>query len=470
MKIGLVGSLENSGHGISTRNFQTNLPIYRLISIVRPTRKLRRDWVDKNTIVIPIQEIKRLNPAQLLDLVKGLDILLARETPSRWDLFRIAKKNNIKTINSVMWERPSCPNWPGTVDLLIAPVRCCYSFLRKSGYKNVVYIPVRADTEYFKFKKRKECKLFGHFGTYLSPKQNTKLVMQAFSEADVNAALLVNFQTKPPNELLEIAQKSKNKIIFNIRNIDDRRERYKDIDVLIQPSLWEGLGWPIVEAMAQGIPVITVDAPPMNEFVNDKRFLAKSTIYPQPSRKQARGMSIACPVAETDKEDLKSKIEYWAKQDLSEASEWARNRIEDNFSWKANKAKLLQVLEDLVKGKVTRISVTLPYEIPNLWKSNFVTPDDLEEMPPEHYPFKIRDERMKELISDMVVKPPVIKLPEEPKIVRPALKPIRRRVIALRSTIGAKVGARLMAAKDKETTEFMAAKDKEADKMMAAKV
>ena len=40
-------------------------------------------------------------------------------------------------------------------------------------------------------------------------------------------------------------------------------------DVCLSPSRWEGLGLPLYEAIAFGMPTITNDAPPMNEAVHD---------------------------------------------------------------------------------------------------------------------------------------------------------------------------------------------------------
>ena len=40
-------------------------------------------------------------------------------------------------------------------------------------------------------------------------------------------------------------------------------------DVCLSPSRWEGLGLPLYEALAFGMPTITNDTPPMNEIVTD---------------------------------------------------------------------------------------------------------------------------------------------------------------------------------------------------------
>jgi 1,2-diacylglycerol 3-alpha-glucosyltransferase len=45
--------------------------------------------------------------------------------------------------------------------------------------------------------------------------------------------------------------------------------RFASCDVCVSPSRWEGLGLPLYEAIAFGMPAITNDAPPMNEAVRD---------------------------------------------------------------------------------------------------------------------------------------------------------------------------------------------------------
>ena len=48
---------------------------------------------------------------------------------------------------------------------------------------------------------------------------------------------------------------------------------YSHARVLLFPSIGEGFGWPIIEAMASACPVITTDAPPMSEIAGDHAHL-----------------------------------------------------------------------------------------------------------------------------------------------------------------------------------------------------
>ncbi len=49
----------------------------------------------------------------------------------------------------------------------------------------------------------------------------------------------------------------------------DTQALYDSADMLLQPAQWEGVGLTIIEALAYSVPVITSDAPPMNEWIDD---------------------------------------------------------------------------------------------------------------------------------------------------------------------------------------------------------
>jgi glycosyltransferase involved in cell wall biosynthesis len=77
-------------------------------------------------------------------------------------------------------------------------------------------------------------------------------------------------------ELLEKQQKSAYKDdIYFFSGIDDIsvHEAYAGASVFLFPSLAEGFGWPIAEAMASGTLVITTNEAPMTEVAGDAAFL-----------------------------------------------------------------------------------------------------------------------------------------------------------------------------------------------------
>jgi glycosyltransferase involved in cell wall biosynthesis len=65
--------------------------------------------------------------------------------------------------------------------------------------------------------------------------------------------------------------------LVNVSN-EDLRALYSSAMALVFPSLYEGFGWPILEAQACGCPVFTSNRPPMTEVGND------TAIYLDPGR------------------------------------------------------------------------------------------------------------------------------------------------------------------------------------------
>lgn len=86
----------------------------------------------------------------------------------------------------------------------------------------------------------------------------------------------------PSEELISFKEKSivSNSIYF-ITNIDDfqLQQFYQGASVMVFPSLYEGFGWPIVEAMASGSLVITTDEDPMKEVAGDAGFYIPKKIF-----------------------------------------------------------------------------------------------------------------------------------------------------------------------------------------------
>lgn len=79
----------------------------------------------------------------------------------------------------------------------------------------------------------------------------------------------------PTEEMVAFKDKSiASKSIYFLTNIDDLqlKELYQGASVMLFPSLYEGFGWPIIEAMASGCLVITTDEDPMKEVAGNAGF------------------------------------------------------------------------------------------------------------------------------------------------------------------------------------------------------
>jgi len=74
------------------------------------------------------------------------------------------------------------------------------------------------------------------------------------------------------NEVLKLIETGNlmNKVYFLGKlSSDELLEHYRKSDILLFPSLWEGYGMVIAEAMANGLPVISSNIPTSKELIND---------------------------------------------------------------------------------------------------------------------------------------------------------------------------------------------------------
>ena len=71
------------------------------------------------------------------------------------------------------------------------------------------------------------------------------------------------------SKLTEVSKDGNIKVVHGTVSRDELIMMYQSSDVAVLPSKWEGIGLTTLESLACGLPVITVDAAPMNEFVID---------------------------------------------------------------------------------------------------------------------------------------------------------------------------------------------------------
>ena len=122
-----------------------------------------------------------------------------------------------------------------------------------------------------------------------SPRKNIKGILHSFAnlpeEIKNKYNLLFIGSIKSMEKLIKFEIK-KNKIIknfFSLQNIEDHELSlfYKNAELLIFPSFYEGFGIPIIEAQKNGIPIITSRAASMPEVAGDAALYVNPFNYNQ---------------------------------------------------------------------------------------------------------------------------------------------------------------------------------------------
>jgi glycosyltransferase involved in cell wall biosynthesis len=111
-------------------------------------------------------------------------------------------------------------------------------------------------------------------GGYLGRRKPIREVVEAFLRTgSPDLRLLVKFQLDTPKHADFLKRAARRDPRIELLVEDQPREEhlrtFADCDVCVTPSLWEGLGLPLYEALAFGMPIITNDDPPMNEVALD---------------------------------------------------------------------------------------------------------------------------------------------------------------------------------------------------------
>ena len=111
-------------------------------------------------------------------------------------------------------------------------------------------------------------------GSFLGRRKPIRKVIRAFGRArGDHLRLLVNAQVPRNDEMLRdaAAEDARIELMLEDEPEAEHRRRFASCDVCLAPSRWEGLGLPLYEATAFGLPIITNDKPPMSEMVLDGR-------------------------------------------------------------------------------------------------------------------------------------------------------------------------------------------------------
>lgn len=102
--------------------------------------------------------------------------------------------------------------------------------------------------------------------------KNVERLIQAFSFAKIDSSIKLILTGQPTSELHHIIAKNQlqERIVFsNTLSETKLAEYYRGATALVFPSLYEGFGLPVLEAMASGTPVITSNVTSLPEVAGD---------------------------------------------------------------------------------------------------------------------------------------------------------------------------------------------------------
>ena len=168
----------------------------------------------------------------------------------------------------------------------------------------------------------------------LNPRKNLTALVEAFTriknEKSIPHKLVIagkeDYATRKIIQSIEAADSSSDVILTGFVEDDDLPALYSGADVFLYPSLFEGVGLPVLEAMSCGVPVIASRTSSLQEIV------AEAGITVDPTRVDELAQAISSLLL-----DSGLREEYKKKGFLNV----------QGFSWKHHARETLKIYEDL---------------------------------------------------------------------------------------------------------------------------
>jgi glycosyltransferase involved in cell wall biosynthesis len=294
--------------------------------LVIPSERLVDQPIDGTT--------ERLLPADSsIELVRfllsGLEGILFFERPN-WhpQLLRLAHELGVTTVCVPMWEwfKGNAPEWK-YCDLFACPSHFTEKIIRTYGFKNTCVLTWPLDLA--KFPRRRVTGPARHFihnaGLVdADDRKGTRDTIKAFcrmKRSDVR--LTVRMQKLVPLPSVD------DRVEILSGNLQSVADLYLTGDICVQPSKMEGIGFMVLEPVCSGLPVITTNYQPMNEYVQQAELRCRTKWF-----KRKAYPTHWIPHAHLKPpsiRDLTRRMEWAAETDMTPISMYNRQWAETTF-------------------------------------------------------------------------------------------------------------------------------------------
>ena len=240
-------------------------------------------------------------------------------------------------------------------------------------YPQTFYIPWGTDCETFQQSDEQESEQVRFFHSAgmlgVNNRKGTDILVRAFQNVRGKAKLIIHSQvelSKYPNETASLIDSDK-RIKF-IQAILGPPGLYHLGDVYVYPTRLEGIGLTIPEALASGLPVITTNTAPMNEFVihGSNGWLVEVSKY------RTRPDCYYWPESICSEEALTEGMQFFVdnKNALGDYKRRARESAEKHLDIRKNFSDLPEIVKDLSRKRefVDRRLVDAVYEYERIKK------------------------------------------------------------------------------------------------------
>lgn len=276
--------------------------------------------------------------ARYEEFLKNIDVMLTAETPYVYEAWNWARMANVKTFCQPNWEffdglvQPNMPH----PDKYLMPSYWHLEDMQKL-FPGTIYLPPPTIEDDFKEVreinlKRTGKKRFAHIigNNAIYDRNGWSSIMDALPHTDADFELTVFSQ-------VDITGYADPRVKYNVFDLENYADLYRDFDALILPRRYGGLCLPMNEALMSGLPVIMTDISPNNKVL-PKKWLLSAEIT---SHFEGRA---PIDVYSVDPKDLAKKIDEMCEVDLSNWKQEALEIAYANYSDKVLLSKYKEIL------------------------------------------------------------------------------------------------------------------------------
>lgn len=354
MNIGIVSTWFERGAAYVSKQYRNTLiKDHKVLIYVRGGEKYARnnpDWEVDNlhwgkenplflTTKIDLKDFRRWL------ITNEIELVIFNEQ-HQWDPVVLCNELNIITGSYIDYYQEGTVELHRIFDFLLCNTRRHFSVF--NWHQQAYYIPWGTETKKFKpihklsGNKNNSVLTFFH-SCGMSPKRKgTDLILEAVNEIKSKEFKLiihsqVDLKQELPRQARLIGRMEKHNLLQIINKTVTAPGLYYMGDVYVYPTRLEGIGLTIAEALASGLPVITTNQAPMNEFVinNINGKLVEVDIERQRSDNYYWPLSI-CNV-----QSLAQSLEWYIQNSTSikkyktEAREYAETFLDWNLNSKS---------------------------------------------------------------------------------------------------------------------------------------
>ena len=250
-------------------------------------------------------------------------------------------------------------------DFLICNTKRHYSVFKE--HPQCFYVPWGTDTNLFKPRKKTEDQLTFFHSAGMSNRKGTAFVIDAFIKGYLyqSSKLIVHTQKDFAKVFDYNVTELKKYNIEVIEKTVTAPGLYYLGDIYVYPTMLDGLGLTMYEALSSGMPVITTNHPPMNEVINNDVGYLVDVDY-----LRSRRDGYYWPLAIVNEESLiRSMIHFVEnKSELPKMKETARKEAVEKWQWSDRKKEINKIFNEtkIVVNKPNKDYISEKGQVENL--------------------------------------------------------------------------------------------------------